>query len=141
MGSTYFSGPVYGAYGLLAVAQTVDGGGLSQTDLEFAQFDVPADEDWVVMRAAAYSDVAGTAAATIDIEDDTVSILSSAITLVADDSVDAVIVKTGNEKGALVAAGSVLTVDATTGATTAPDMVVVNIWGFARKLNPGPQDV
>src|SRR5688572_31960564 len=118
MAKTSFSGPAYGAQGLL-VSVHKDTVATGVTDGEIFELDVPADEDWYITHVRTYCDVAGTVAATLDIEDDGTSILAAAITLVADDSVStAVAADAGEFSGKRVAAGSVLTIDATTGSTT-----------------------
>jgi len=137
MGATFLSGPVYGAYALLA-AVSKENIAASASDLEILQIDIPTDEQWIIMKAAAYCDVQGNAGS-VDIEDDTVSILSAAITLVSDDAVEASITAAGGEKGALVE--GVLTVDASNGITTAIEDLTVQLWGFIRKKNPTPSDV
>ena len=131
MAQTSFSGPVYGGQQLL-VSLHKDTVATGQTDLEIFELDVPTDEDWYLTHVRTYCDVAGAVAATLDIEDDTVSVLSAAITLVADDSVSTAIAADTGERGKRVAAGSNLTIDATTGATTAPDDITVHIYGYVR---------
>lgn len=132
MSKSAVSGPLYGAQQLLFTVHK-DTVATGQTDLEIFEIDVPTDEDWYVTHVRTYCDVAGTVAATIDIEDDTTSILSAAITLVADDSVStAVTADAGEYSGKRIAAGSNVTVDATTGATTAPDDITIHVYGYIR---------
>ena len=139
MGATFHSGPVYGAYAnLFSVSK--ENIAASASALEILQIDIPADEDWIIMKVQAYCDVQGNAG-DVDVEDDTVSILSADAVLVSDDVVVAAVVATGGEKGALVAGGSVLTVDVDNGITTAIEDLTVNAWGFIRKKNPTPSDV
>lgn len=134
MARTEYKGPVYGAITVLS-SVSKDTVAISQTDLEVFQMDVPADEDWFVTRVSAYCDDAGTVAATVDVEDDGVSILSSVITLVSDDAVErAITADPGEDEGKKVAAGSVLTVDVTSGATTGPSDITVTIEGYRRKI-------
>lgn len=134
MGRTNFSGPVYGGKAVLASfsRSTV---ATDQTDLEIFEVNVPADEDWYITGVRAYCDGAGSAAATLDVEDDGASMLDAAITLVSDDEVvtdlDA---DSGEDAGHKVEASSVITVDATTGTTTAPTEITVQIEGFRRYI-------
>lgn len=135
MGSpTYLDGPVYGAYGLLAVVSK-ENIAASATDLEILQVDIPADEQWGVMKVAAYCDVQGNGG-TVNVEDDGASILAAAITLASDDAVEGSVTLTGGEQARIVE--GVLTVDASNGITTAIEDLTVEIWGFIRKKNPTP---
>jgi hypothetical protein len=135
MARTSFSGPAYGAQQLLFVVHK-DTVATSQTDLEIFEIDVPATEDWYVTHVRTYCDAAGAVAATLDIEDDTVSILAAAITLVADDSVSTSVTADSGEAGKRIAASSNVTVDATTGSTTAPDDITVHVYGYVRYVGP-----
>lgn len=135
MGRTEFSGPVYGAVGVLAVAH-IDSIGPSVTDTEIFQIDVPSTEDWFITRVAAYCSNQGNAG-TIDVEDDTASVLSASITLATADSVEsAVAASAGEDEGRRVVAGSSITVDATVAATTAATDITVTIEGYRRKVGP-----
>lgn len=126
MARTGHDGPDYGALGILAHA--VSNPAVSQTDLEIYETTVPADEDWYVHRVHVWCDTAGvTPTATVDIEDDTVSILSSAMTLVADTPVIGTLAVADTR----VAASSALTFDITTG-TTAPTLVHIVAEGWRR---------
>ena len=132
MGTTRFSGPVYGAKSLL-VHCSKESVAASVTDLEIFQIDVPADEDWFLTRVHAYCDVQGNAG-TVDVEDDGTSVLSANITLVSDDSVEGDVAADGGEdEGKKVAASSVLTIDATNGITTAIEDLQVSVYGYIRK--------
>lgn len=132
MGRTAFSGPAYGAKCLLAIAHK-ESIAASVTNLEIFQVDIPAGEDWLITNVSAYCDVQGNGG-TCRVLDDGVSIAGT-ITLVSDDAVEAVITKDAAEdEGKAVAAGSVLTVDATNGATTVIEDITVSIWGFIRKV-------
>lgn len=133
MGLTEFSGPVYGAIGILAIAN-LDPIGPSVTDSEIFQIDVPSDEDWYLTRVAAFCTDQGNAGA-IDVEDDGASVLASSLVLVTGDSVEvAIVADSGEDMGKRVAAGSSLTVDATVGATTPATDVTVTIEGYKRKI-------
>jgi len=136
MGGTFFSGPVYGAYGLLA-AVSKENIAASASALEILQIDIPTDEEWVIRRVAAYCDVQGNAG-DIDVEDDGVSILSADLALVSDDAVEATPAATAGESGRLVE--GVLTVDVDNGITTAIEDLTVQLWGYIKKKNPTPAD-
>ena len=132
MGRTSFSGPVYGGVGLLHVVAK-DSVATAQTDLEINEVRLPDDEDWFVTRVQAYCDDAGSAAAALDVEDDGDSILSGALTLTSDSSVVSVpTTDPGEDAGKRVAAGSLLTVDITTGNTSGPADVQITIVGYRR---------
>ena len=133
MGRTEFSGPVYGAVGVLAVAH-IDSVAADSTDLEVFQIDVPATEDWFITRVAAYCGNQGNGG-TVDVEDDGASVLTANITLATADSVESTPTTTSPEdEGRKVAAGSTLTVDATDGATTAISDLTVTVEGYKRKI-------
>lgn len=129
MGRVSLDGPVFGAHQVLAQWVRGTAPALSQTDLEWYEVAVPADEDWYVTRVRAYAVVAGTAAATVDVEDDGTSILTGNITLVA--AGDAAGTLT-TPAGTRIAASSVVTFDVTTGATTAPSDFGVRVEGWKR---------
>lgn len=129
MGRTSFDGPVYGALGILA-QMYVDTVAVSQTDLENFEVTVPADEDWYVTRIYAYTTLAGTAAATVDVEDDTVSLMSANITLVTNASTQGTL----SPAAPRIAASSAVTFDVTTGATTAPLDITVTVEGYRRYI-------
>jgi len=137
MGSTFLGGPVYGAYALLAVVSK-ENIAASAAALEILQVDIPTDEQWGIMKVAAYCDVQGNAG-DVDVEDDGTSILSADIVLVSDDSVEGTVTLTGGEKARIVE--GVLTVDVDNGITTAIEDLTVSIWGFIRKKDPKPSDV
>lgn len=137
MGASFLSGPVYGAYALLAVVSK-ENIAASATALEILQVDIPTDEQWGIMKVSAYCDVQGNAG-DVDVEDDGVSILSADIVLASDDAVEGTVTLTGGEKAAIVE--GVLTVDVDNGVTTAIEDLTVSIWGFIRKKNPSPSDV
>lgn len=132
MGLTSFSGPAFGAKTLLFSVHK-DTVATAQTDLEIFEIDVPTGEDWHLTNVAVYADVAGSAAATIDVEAATTSVLSAAITCVADDNAVATVATDAGEfAGKRVAAGTAITVDITTGTTTAPEDISVHVYGFIR---------
>jgi len=137
MGSTFLGGPVYGAYALLAVVSK-ENIAASAAALEILQVDIPTDEQWGIMKVAAYCDVQGNAG-DVDVEDDGTSILSADIALASDDSVEGTVTLTGGEKARIVE--GVLTVDVDNGITTAIEDLTVSIWGFIRKKDPKPSDV
>ena len=131
MGRTSMEGPVYGAKSLLYYCQreTI---GTGSTDVEQGQITVPATEDWYITNVSAYSTTAGTTGS-VNVLKGTTTILGSAITLSAGADVKGTITTTpGEDEGKLVAGGSVLSVQATVGATTAATNVQVSVFGYIR---------
>lgn len=133
MGTTRFSGPVYGSKALLAVAH-ISTIGPSVTDSEIAECLVPTGEDWYVTNVQAYCTNQGNGG-TVDVESPNgTSLLSANITLTTGAAVaGAVTPDSGEDEGKRVAAGSRLHVEASDGATTAIANLTVYIYGFIRK--------
>ena len=131
MGQTSFDGPVYGAWGLLAIAHMDSVGDA----IELLELDVPATTDWYVTHVQAHCSADGNADVTINVKDDGTSIFTSAtpITLVANDSVAGSITADPNETGKLVAASSNVTVVSANGTTTPAADVTVHVYGYARR--------
>lgn len=132
MGTTRYSGPVYGAKTLLFSCFDTQVAA-DATDLEIFEINVPSDETWVITDVQAYCDVQGNGGV-VDVEDDGTSVLDANLTLVTKASAEATITAdAGEDEGTVVAAGSKITVDVTNGATTAVDLLTVHCYGYIRK--------
>lgn len=128
MGQTSFAGPVFGAYGLLAVGH-VDSAAAAG-DTEILELDVPTDTDWYVVATRGHCATTGNAGS-VAIKDDGTTI--STITLAAADSASGTLTPTAGESGKLVEAGSAVTFVATVGATTAATDVTIHVYGYIRR--------
>ena len=123
MGLSGTSGPARGAYAFLTCyVDTVVSG---QTASEFFEYLLPAGMDIIVTDVQAYAITAGSAVVTIDVKDDGVSILTGRITTVAAAATAGTLTTTN--PGVLIAGGSRITADATTGSTTAPSDITASI--------------
>ena len=134
MGITRFSGPVYGALGILATAHTTSIA-TSASAAEFYEVTVPASEDWYVTSAQAYCTNQGNAA-TVDVQDDGASIFGAAMTLVTNGpSTGGTITNDQTEEGKKIAASSAVTFKGTNGITTAAANVTVVLYGWRRRVD------
>lgn len=126
-------GPLRGAYGLLASgALTAMGTSLANTNI--AVLTVPSTEDWYPTAVQAYAGTAGSAAGTVDVLDDGVSILSAVLTLATTGTSRTVAASSGEDEGVKVATGSIVRLAVTSSATTAPGNIVVQVYGYARSV-------
>ncbi len=135
MGTTRFSGPVYGAKNVLfSVSRTAVV--TAQTALAVLEIDVPATENWGICEVHAFCTGAGSAAGLVNVKTGTTAILATNITLVANDDVVGVApVTSGEDEGYIVASSAVLTVVVTTGTTTAVADLTVNVIGYRRSVD------
>ncbi len=134
MGTTRFSGPVYGAKAVLFAA-SVASLATAQSAVEMFEIDVPATEDWLFCEATLYCTAAGSAAAAVSIKDDGTTV-GSAMTAIVNDSVGQTFTpSSGEDEGLVVAASSNVTVVVATGTTTGPSNVMVAVYGYRRSLN------
>lgn len=123
MGLSGTSGPSRGSYAFLTCyVDTVVSG---QTASEIYEWVVPTGMDIMVTNVQYYVITAGAAAATVDVKDDGTTILTGRITGVAAAGTAGTLTTTN--PGVLVAGGSLLTADVTTGSTTAPSDITVTI--------------
>ena len=134
MGRTSFSGPVYGAKGLLFSSYSPTA--QMNTTAELCEFLVPATEDWYITDLHAYCTATGNEGS-IDLESpDGTSLLASNLSLSANAGVQRTLVAdAGEDEGKRVAAGARIYVESTVGASTSATGVMINVLGYIRKLN------
>lgn len=136
MGISRVSGPLYGASGVLftrSLASTTT----AQSAAEIYEITVPTTQDWIVELAEAYCTTAGSDAATFNLTDDGTDVFTVAGTLVSATAVRLTApVTSGQDVGTVVAAGSTLKIVLTTGDTSAPTNVDIQIIGTRRDLDP-----
>lgn len=136
MGITRMSGPMFGASGVQFVV-SLSTVATAQSAAEVYEITVPTTQDWIILNAEAYCTTAGSAAATFNVTDDGTDIFSAAGTLVAATPVRLTAPTTdGEDIGTRVAAGSALKVVMTTGNTSGPSNVQIQIIGSRRDLDP-----
>lgn len=131
------SGPFKGGY---VVQQVAKNGVIATTDntanTEFWEWTVPAGSGITIVNVQAYASIAGTPAATVNVRDNTTSVLSGAITLI---TTSAAVGTLSTATGVKVAGGrSLNAVFSYGGTTTAPSEVSVTLMYY---VNDHPNSV
>jgi len=134
MGKTAFNGPVYGAKAALfsGFRQVVS----SATTLTVASITVPSYEDWVVTELIAHCSSCTTGVARLSVLDDSTNLGTATFVSTSAAVVTTITADAGEYEGKVVAAGSVLTVDAVPGSSALPmGSVQWVVRGFTRFIS------
>jgi len=132
-GGDALGGPDYGAKAIVHVAQvgTIATG---QTNIVIGQVTIPSTEDWYVTNWSGFAANQGSNAAVLTLMAGSSAVQAGkTLTLVTGSDVGVTFTPgSGEDEGILVPGGTVLSVQAATGNTTAASEVTVNVTGYRR---------